>query len=367
MKKIILPMKYAMLSLTMAFFASCSTSSDGDDDVDVREKSHLYVLGGVYGGAGELRSVIDGKISEDYLEVWQDSKIKFVNSYLMVLERYGADNIMLVDPENNKVVWQKSLDDASNPSDVVLASENEAWVSLEGAAKIIKVALSDGSIKKTVKTDKFLNEGAGSPNLIDLEVRHDTLFALFQRLDGYYMPSLPGLLALYTLKDGGLLDTIRLANVNPSAMGFADGELYVSSMGAYNASYGTDADDERGIERVDLAKKKTKLVIGGKKLGGGVYVMALDSKNNIAYAAIYREMGDVFMTKIDLAESSATKIKGVVSAEGSVVFDENEGKLYIGERSGDGALLVYDGDKVKTVPSDAEDPLPPYSIAVGQW
>jgi hypothetical protein len=114
---------------------------------------------------------------------------------------------------------------------------------LEGAAKFLKVSVKDGEVVKTVKSDGFNQGKASTPNLVDFEVSGDTLFALFQRSENYTYPA-PGLLALYKLKDGTLLDTIKLAKKNPMAMGFASGKLYVASQGEYNEAYGTDADDK---------------------------------------------------------------------------------------------------------------------------
>ena len=352
------------LTLTAAsalalYMTACSDNSTSADD-DPLKPGSVYVFGSDY-KTGELRWVSEDGVSEDSKEFNQDSKIVGIDGNLFVLERYGADNLALVDVSDNKVKWQKDLGDGANPSDVVKANKDEVWVALEGAAKFVKVAVKDGKITKTVETKKFNQGKASTPNLVDFEVSGDTLFALFQRSENYAYPA-PGLLALYKLSNGDLLDTIKLAKKNPMAMGFANGKLYVASQGEYNEAYGTDADDKRGIEVVDFGKKKTSMVVDGKKLGGGVYAFAVDPEG-VAFAAIYKGFGDVPLAKVDLSEKSVKTVSEVSDVEGSLVFDDVDGVLYVGDRGSKGGLYSYDGKKVTKIDAP-KDMLPVYNIAI---
>ena len=76
---------------------------------------------------------------------------------------------------------------------------------------------------------------------------------------------------------------IRLA-CDLKAFSPLDGEVYVATHGEYNAANGTDADDKRGIEKVNVSKKKSELYISGKDLGGGVASIAVE--DGVIYAAI---------------------------------------------------------------------------------
>ena len=324
-----------------------------------------FVFGSDYTN-GELRWVVDGKISDDKLSFNQDSKIVSVDGNLFVLERYGADNLALVDVSKKKVKWQIDLGADANPSDVVKANDNEVWLALDGAAKFVKVAVKDGKITKTVKTDAFAQAEGQSPHLVDFEVSGDTLFALFQRYTSEnWVTSFPapGLLAMYKLNDGTLLDTIGLAKKNPIAMGFAKGKLYVGSMAEYNDSWGTDADDARGIEVVDFAKKTTSIVVDGAKLGGGIYAFVVDAKNAVAYASIYKVGGNVPVVKVDLAKKTVETVSGIADAEGSLVVDA-AGVLYAGDRSyGASSVYTYNAGTAKKITAPA-GALPPYNIAI---
>ena len=356
MKKFLMLATASSLALYMT---ACSDNSTSADD-DPLKPASVYVFG-ADSKSGELRWVNEDGISDKSLQFHKDSKIIGIDGNLFVLERFGADNLALVDASENEVSWQVDFEDGENPSDVVKANKDEVWVALEGAAKIVKVAVKDGKITKTVKTNKFNQGEATTPNLVDLDVSGDTLFALFQRSESYAF-KVPGLLAMYKLSNGELLDTIKLAKKNPTAMGFAKGKLYVASQGEYNEAYGTDADDARGIEVVDFAKKKSSMVVDGKKLGGGVYAFAVDP-DGVAYAAVYKTWGDVPLAKVNLSEKSVKTVSDVSDVSGSLVFDDVDGVLYIGDRGSKGGLYKYDGKKVTKIDAP-KDALPVYGIAI---
>ena len=356
---------------TLAFYMQgCSDNATSADDV-IEQSGPIYVFGSDY-QSGELRWIEDGKISEKSLQFNQDSKIVGVDGNLFVLERFKADNLALVDVSEDKVTWQIDLGDASNPSDVVKANKDEVWVALEGAAKFLKVSVKDGKVTKTVETKKFNQGKATTPNLVDLEVSGDTLFALFQRSENYSYPA-PGLLAMFKLDNGDLLDTIKLAKKNPNAMAFVKGKLYVASTGVFEYIYDGDkysdsktpADDARGIEVVDFAKKTTSMVVDGKKLGGGVYQFAMNTKDGLAYAAVYKSDANVPLVEVDLEKKSVKTVEGVSDVEGSLFFDAKTEVLYIGDRNyGKAALYSYENGKLTQIETATDDALPPYSITV---
>lgn len=319
---------------------------------------------------GELRWVINGKkISEKSVAFFQDSKVIANGSDLYVLERMGADNITKLNPKEleekveKAVVWQIPLDDGANPTDVAFSGEN-AWVALQNADSLVRISTKDGKISKSIKTTDFAYEGETSSYVADIELNDGKLYVLMQRymLDpATWATTYPkGLLAIYDASTGDLKDTVQLLKKNPTAMTFFDGSLYVASQGEYNAAYGTDADEERGIEKVNLAEKKSELIVSGKTLGGGIYAFA--AEHGIAYAAIYKSYGDVPLAKIDLAAKTASTVEGIADAEGSLAV--KGGVVYVGDRSfgAEKVFVVKDGkaSAVETV----EGALAPYSITL---
>lgn len=319
---------------------------------------------------GELRWVINGKkLSEKSIAFIQDSKVIANGSDLYVLERMGADNITKLNPKEleekveKAVVWQIPLDDGANPTDVAFSGEN-AWVALQNADSLVRISTKDGKISKSIKTTDFAYEGETSPYVADIELNDGKLYVLMQRymLDpATWATTYPkGLLAIYDASTGDLKDTVQLLKKNPAAMTFFDGSLYVASLGEYNAAYGTDADEERGIEKVNLAEKKSELIVSGKTLGGGIYAFA--AEHGIAYAAIYRSYGDVPLAKIDLAAKTASTVEGIADAEGSLAV--KGGVVYVGDRSSGAEKVFVVKDGKASAVETVEGALAPYSITL---
>lgn len=211
-----------------------------------------------------------------------------------------------------------------------------------------------------------------TPNAADLEVSGDTLFAVFQR----YTPVTSGaafndngLLALYNLKTGALLDTIQLATKNPMSVKVVNGDVYVGTQGVYNASFGVDADENRGIEKIDLKKKKSELWVTGTALGGGVSSMEVNAKDGKVYVAVFQAFGTVPVVEVDIANKNVKSVGKVVDATGGLFYDTETNLLYIGDRGyiagfdyGDMLVRVYNGTTLAAA-TDEDGPYQPYSIA----
>ena len=217
-------------------------------------------------------------------------------------------------------------DEKSSSSEKVESSSSEAPVSSSSAEPE-----SSSSVEPKVT---YL---ANTPFAADLEVSGDTLFAVFQRYevgdDGYSaIFNDPGLLAMYKLSDGTLLDTITLVTKNPQVVKVVNGNVFVGTQGEYNASWGIDADENRGIEKVDLKKKKSELWVSGTLLGGGVYMMDVDPISGKAVVAVYKAYQNVPAAEVDLNDKSVKRIDGVVDASGGIYYDTKGELFYIGDR-----------------------------------
>ena len=351
MKKLLTLLAGSTLALYMQGCSDSGTSANNDNPF----KASVYVFGSNRTDAGELRWIDeDGEVSEAKVSLYQDSRIFPIEGKIFVLEGLSIDNISVFDPSKNKVTAQIKLDDSSNPVDVVKANDDEVWVALQNAPKIVKVSVEKKKVINKIKTKDFIQGKAISPNVVDLEVTGDTLIALFQRMDENWGTPAPGLIALYTLDEGKLLDTIRLAKYNPQTMGFAKGKLYVGSIAGYSA-------EDFGIQVVDLAKRRSSVVVGGKRLGGGVFSMALNSDDGIAYVAVYEAWGTITLAQVNLSDKSIKKIKGISNIIGSLAYDSDAETLYIGN---DDYFYSYKGDKVEKIENAAKDALQPYGIAI---
>ncbi len=251
----------------------------------------------------------------------------------------------------------KSSSSANSSSSSAKSSSSSASVS--SSSEEPESSSSSVELKIT-----YLSE---TPNAVDLEVSGDTLFAVFQRSytgeDFKVNFDEVGLLALYKLSDGTLLDTIPLVTKNPQFVKMVKGSLYVGTTGGtYNAFWGTDADENRGIEKVDLKNKKSELWVSGTQLGAGVYMMGANTKTGKIYVTInkgYDQYGDADMPvmEVDVATKAIKKIDGIYDGSGTIFFDSKTGLVYIGDRGNmeedEGYVAYrYDGTKLTALYDD---------------
>jgi len=253
-------------------------------------------------------------------------------------------------------------DEKSSSSEKVESSSSEAPVSSSSAEPE-----SSSSVELKVT---YLSE---TPNAADLEVSGDTLFAVFQRyvpVEGGADFKDPGLLAMFKLSDGTLLDTVQLLTKNPMSVKVVKGNVYVGTQGEYNSSWGIDADENRGIEKIDLKKKKSELWVSGTALGGGVNSMEVNAADGKAYVAVYKAYGTVPVVEVDLASKTVKSVGDVMDGSGGLFYDAEAKLLYIGDRgfmdwstfdSGNMFVHVYDGKTLKAA-TDEDGMFQPYSI-----
>ena len=265
--------------------------------------------------------------------------------------------------KDDKSSSSEKKDEKSSSSEKVESSSSEAPVSSSSAEPE-----SSSSVELKVT---YLSE---TPNAADLEVSGDTLFAVFQRyvpVEGGADFQDPGLLAMFKLSDGTLLDTVQLLTKNPMSVKVVKGNVYVGTQGEYNSSWGIDADENRGIEKIDLKKKKSELWVSGTALGGGVNSMEVNAADGKAYVAVYKAYGTVPVVEVDLASKTVKSVGDVMDGSGGLFYDADAKLLYIGDRGfmdwnppydmGNMFVHVYDGKTLKAA-TDEDGFLQSYSI-----
>ena len=361
-----------VLSSSSEGIQSSSSVQNLSSSSEAAKKEPKYI-GVVFDGGdynvpeGELR-LIDksGKISEKSLSIYQDSRVTTYGDYVFFMEGLGTDVVYKINPDlfdkgaEKAIVWSKKLESGTNPIDMSFDSE-KAWVALQNADSLVQLSLTDGKLLKTIKTGDFASEGETTPYVTDIEVSDGKLYVLMQRYINTWPVTYPkGLLAIYDASTGALQDTIQLATKNPQKMAFVKGTLYVATLGEYNDTYGTDADANRGIEKVDVKAKKSALYISGAILGSGL--SALVAEDDVAYVGLYKYYGSTLLAKVDLEKKTVTEVKGISDIGWSIAL--KNGVVYVGERaSGKETVYSYKDGKLTEVkqPKGAQAP---YSIAL---
>ena len=274
--------------------------------------------------------------------------------------------------KDEKSSSSEKKDEKSSSSEKVESSSSEKPASSSSEAVSSSSEAEPESSSSVELKVTYLSE---TPNAADLEVSGDTLFAIFQR----YVPVSggadfqdPGLLAMFKLSDGTLLDTVQLLTKNPMSVKVVKGNVYVGTQGEYNpATWGCDADENRGIEKIDLKKKKSELWVSGTALGGGVNSMEVNAADGKAYVAVYKAYGSVPVVEVDLASKTVKSVGDVMDGSGGLFYDADAKLLYIGDRGfmdwnppydmGNMFVHVYDGKTLKAA-TDEDGMFQPYSI-----
>jgi hypothetical protein len=340
-----------LASMSLAFFMSaCGDDNSSSTGVDCLENESCL--------DDDLSSASDDESSSSVKGKSSSSEKAKSSSSVKKDEKSSSSE------KDEKSSSSEKKDDKSSSSekkDESSSSEEVESSSSEAESSSSEEPESSSSVEPKVT---FLAE---TPFAADLEVSGDTLFAVFQRYevadDGYSaIFNDPGLLAMYKLSDGTLLDTIPLLTKNPQAVKVVKGNVYVGTQGEYNAAWGIDADENRGIEKIDLKNKKSELWVSGTLLGGGVYMMDVDPVSGKAVVAVYRAYQDVPAVEVDLTDKSVKKIDGIVDASGSVYFDSKSELFYIGDRGyidwntyemGPMVAYSYNGLKLSALYDDA--------------
>lgn len=353
------------------FLVACSEDSPTTPKDEIESKTLGLVFTSDYVN-GELRwfDIEADSLSPNKITLAQDSRVIVQGSQVFVLERFGADNLVRLDPskldqEDASVLYQTSLEDGSNPSDLIALDSQTAWLGLEGSAHLLKIntaVSAKGKTLKTVDLSKYTVSGNISPNLIKLSLKGDTLLALLQRLD-MYQAKLPGLIVLLDANEGTILDTIPLKTNNPTSFAWIENVLWVSTQGVYNDVYGCNSDSLRGIESIDFEKKKSTVKFFGKNLGGGVSSFTVDQKNKKIYASVLGVDGGYSLAKVDIEKNKISLLDEIEDTSGSLYWDANSDLLFVGDRSFENAKLWgYDGSSFFEI--KGKDVLPPYNMAV---
>lgn len=269
---------------------------------------------------------------------------------------------------SSSIQKESSCSESEKSSSSLAASSSSAKTESSSSEKLESSSSEAPESSSSVKIN-YLNT---TPNLADLEVSGDTLFAIFQRQSANYSVPTVGLLALYNRESGELLDTISLATKNPYTVKVAGGFAYVATAGEYDAAtWSLPADANRGIEKVDLQKKSSSLFVSGTKLGGGAQNFVVNKNGDKGYVSVYKSLNNTIVVEIDFSTGSVKEINGIKDASGSLDYDNENGLLYIGDRFLDYktyemhiSVFTYDGTKLDSLTDPESEGRQPYSIKV---
>jgi len=244
--------------------------------IAVHAASKAFVFGTDF-STGSLSAVSTPGLASscDVASPHSDARLRYFGGQLYVINRFGADNIQIVDPVSYGTVRQFSVGNGANPYDIAVLSSTRAYVTRYERRELWIVDPSTGL--KTGEIDLgALSDADGVPEMDRIAVVGPLAFVSLQRLDrnGGFVPTDSSLVAVIDTRTDQLVDcdavaagvqAIRLPRANPVtdfALDATASRLLIGCAGFYGVFDG-------GIVAIDAATlTSTEVVISDAALGG---------------------------------------------------------------------------------------------------
>ncbi|HTR96970.1 MAG TPA: FlgD immunoglobulin-like domain containing protein [Candidatus Acidoferrales bacterium] len=276
----------------------------------------------------------------DVASVNNDASMRYYGGRLYVVNRFGGDNVQVIDPATGGTLLQFSVGNGSNPHDIAFASATHAYVSRFDATDLWVVNPATGAHTGTISLASFA-DADGLPEMDRLEMVGPLLFVSIERLNrnAGYAPADTGLVAVVDTRADTLLDcdparpgvqAIALTLRNPfTAFQWdpASDRLLIGCAGAFGALDG-------GIEWIDpVALKSAGVAITEARLGGDVDDVVWGDAGK-SWAIVADLAGN---TRLESWSASADSVLGTIWNPGGYVLADAE----LNDR---GELWVCDND-----------------------
>ena len=311
-------------------------------------------------------------VSPNVALIHSDAVARYFDGYIYVINRIGADNIQILDPDNSySTVRQFSTGTLSNPLDVAFAAPDKMYVSRGESNTIWIMNPQTGAQTGSVDLSAF----ADADGLCEMQymiIVGGRLFVSLQRLDRDYFwsPAGTSYIAVIDVTTDTLVDVdagapgmqaIALANADP----FNDiqldgwsGDLYVPCVGFWGLLDG-------GIERIDPVSLASAGTIFSESAAGGDLLDAVIVNDHIGYAIIQNASFNTDLISFD--PSTGLKLQTLYSPGASVLQDIERGptgELFLSDRTPvKPGIRIYDSQTGAQITSNPVDTgLPPFDI-----
>lgn len=363
----------ALLSLTAV---GCTDGSVEEPPVvvDIPEFAFVTTTDFQTGSSSAIAADSNRTTVVNVAAVHSDAVARYFDGLVYVVNRFGGDNIQILDPTNGFVtVRQFSVGNGSDPHDIAVVSATKAYVTRYNDTKLWIVNPSSGQQTGAIDLAMFADSD-GIPEMDYMTLVGGRLFVTLQRIDRNtnWGPTGVSYMVIVDVATNALIDpdplspglALTLAGTNPFSTIETDpvsGNLCVASVGEWGTADG-------GVETVDPVTLQSEgFVFAEATVAGDItdvvlvsadrgYVIFNDASFNNVLAAFNPQTG-----------ASA----GVVYAPGGFVLRDVElspaGELFVTDRTPTKpGIRSYDavtGMEKTTDPIDVG--LPPFDITFG--
>lgn len=298
-----------------------------------------------------------------------DARARWRNGLLHVVNRFGQDNVQVIDPAQGfGTVRQYSTGAGSNPHDIAFASPAKAYVTRYDATDLLIVNPQSGAVRGSIPLGGFA-DADGIPEMDQMIQVGTRVFVSLQRLDrnAGFVPADSSLVVVIDADADTVIDAnpaqagvqgIRLAAANPFT-GFefdrATSRLLIGCAGFFGALDGA-------VVRIDPVNLESDgVVIDEVALGGDI--------NDLVWNGPGRSWAIVSDASFNalLVSFSNGALEDTVFAPGGFNLSDaalnDRGELYVGKTDFLGpGVFVFDAATHAALAGPIDTGLPPFQI-----
>jgi len=310
----------------------------------------------------------------DVAATHSDAVARYFGGLIYVVNRTPADNITVLDPQNNfAVVKQFSTGNGSNPHDIVVISPTVAYVTRYDSAVLWKVNPATGAMTGSISLAS-LADADGVPEMDQMARIGDHVFVSIQRLDrnNFYQPTGASYFAVIDINTDTLVDTnpgmmgtqpITLSRANP----FSEIVPDIHSQTLTVASVNFFGVQDGGLVAVDPYALTPQGVIFSESAAGGDILDAVIASPTLGFAVIATP--SFYTHLITFNPQTGAKLNNVYTPSDYVLNDVERapnGEIYLADRTPTNpGVRIYDGVTAAPIAGPIDVGLPPFDICMG--
>ncbi len=331
----------AIKSFATSIFALVATAAASDV---------AFVVTSDFSSGGFSSLTADRTLTSIDLPVYQDLGITEAQGMVYMLEKFGPDNIIVVDPANPaQAVRQFSTGNGSNPQQMAVVSPTKAYITRLERAEILIVNPATGDSTGTVDLLSFA-DGDGIPEMAPMVYNEGGMvYVGIQRLDrlNFWVPTGPGKVIVIDPSYDSVVTSYDLTIENPVDISIMGERLFVAGGGFGNP-------DGVGIDTINVSSGSVGRLVGGASFTGQV-TQFLPVSETLGYAIASGAWPLSTVHKVDPSTGAlGDTLLGAVSP--SMAALSSDGTLLVGDRNMttpgvlyyDAATGVLEGELVTT-------------------
>lgn len=298
--------------------------------------------------------------------VHSDAVVRSFGNKLYVVNRLGADNIQVVDPDAGfDVTRQFSVGQGTNPQQIIVTDETKGYVTLYqpednnsselAVDDLLVVNPATGAVLKTIDLTPFTtDDGERLARASAMVIVGGRIFVAIQDLpaDLALPANQPGKIVVIDTETDSVVDSAPLAGRDPVAMTYSPetGMIYIA-----DADYFDVATDFGGIERFDPESVTSQgILVDDLLLGGAPGDMEVGGAKGYVTLGFFNTDTGNFATKVvsfPLDPEEPPALTEVYRGEAfiqDIALDEN-GRLLVGDRAPEVNGILFIDPETKEV------------------